>query len=264
MAKKIFVAILLSVAVVLGVFAVFAFMLAPLTPSVAQAVGPASSGSLQTITVADTNTGVMVSGEGKVSIKPNIAIATIGVDITTANLTDATSQANTKMNAVIEKLKSLGVADKDIQTVNYNLYPITAPSKGPDSSAPPAITGYRVSNQVRVTVRKLDDLGKLLDAAVTAGANNIYGVSFSVDDVTPYQQQARAAAIKDASDKAALIAKSAGIQLGPILSITESGAMPIPLSAPSARFSAGGATDVPIQTGEMQVTIDVAVRYSIK
>lgn len=249
---------LITVVALLGLWA-----LGPqFAPSTAQAGGVSAVNSAQATT--DVNTGITVSGEGKASVKPNIAIATIGVDITTVTLNDATTQANTKMAAVIDKLKSMGVDDKDIQTSNYSLYPITAPSpKGPEGSTPPSITGYRVTNQVRVTIRKITDVGKLLDSAVTAGANNIYGVSFSVDDLTPFQQQARAAAIKDAQDKAGQLAKDAGVALGPVIAITEGSAGPVPMPAAAVRF-ASGASDVPIQTGDMQVVVDVGIRFGIK
>ena len=229
-----------------------------LTPGVAQA------GVNTQQATTDPNVGILVFGEGKVSVKPNLAIATIGVDITTASLSDATSQANAKMAAVIEKLKSFGIADKDIQTSNYNLFPITQQPRTPDGSGTPTITGYRVSNQVRVTIRKLEDLGKILDASVTAGANSIYGVSFGVDDLTPYQLQARAAAVKDAQDKAAQLAKSANIQLGPVLAISEGTQMPGPVISSNARLSLAAGGEVPVQTGETQIVVNVNVRFGIK
>lgn len=228
----------------------------------AQTGGPATVNAQQA--TSDANSGISVNGQGKVSLKPNIAIANIGVDITTVSLTDATAQSNSKMTAVIDKLKSLGIDEKDIQTTNYSLYPITQQPPKPDGSGTPGITGYRVSNQVRVTIRKIADVGKALDAAVGAGANNIYGVTFGVDDLTPYQQQARAAAIKDAQDKATQLAKTANIQLGPVIAISEGSQSPSPIRYAATAFSAAGASDVPVQTGEMQVTVDVTVRFGIK
>ncbi len=247
--------------IALGVLVAVALVAFLVAPQPSTGIAQASNAAQQTTT--DTNTGIIVTGQGQVSVKPNTAIATIGVETVAANLNDATSQNNTKMTAVIDKLKSMGIADKDIQTVNYNVYPMTQPSpKGPDN-APPVITGYRVVNQVRVTIRKLEDAGKILDAAVTAGANNIYGVSFGVDDMTPYQQQARAAAIKDAQDKAGQLAKNAGVQLGSILAISEGTiSAPVPMAAMGLRADSSGS--VPVQTGEMQVSIIVNVRYAIK
>jgi uncharacterized protein len=247
--------------IVIAAVAVLVAATPRLAPAVAQASAPAI-GSQQA--PGDTSTGITVAGQGRVFVKPNVALATIGVDVTTASLADATSQSNAKMGAVIDKIKSLGVADKDIQTSNYSLTPITTQSKSPDSSWTPVITGYRVTNLVRVTVRKIDDLGKILDSAVGAGANSVYGVSFAVDDLTPYQQQARAAAVKDAQDKAGQLAKSANVQVGSVIAITE-GAVQTSLVAPSAvRFSVASGSDVPVQTGETQVSVDVTVRFAIK
>lgn len=247
---------------ILALITVLALTVIMVLFAVAQAGGPATANAQQATT--DANGGITVNGQGKISLKPNIAIANIGVDITTVSLTDATTQANSEMTAVIDKLKSMGIDEKDIQTTNYNLYPITQQGPKPDGSGTPGITGYRVSNQVRVTIRKIADLGKVLDAAVGAGANNIYGVSFAVDDLTPYQQQARAAAIKDAQDKATQLAKAANIQLGSVIAISEGTQVPSPIRVASTAFATSGASDVPVQTGEMQITVDVNVRFGIK
>lgn len=226
-------------------------------PSPAHASGPTLS--VQPQTTSDTNTGIVVSGEGTVRVKPDMATANIGVDITAPTLTEATNQANTKMAAIIAKLKSLGVADNDLQTVNYSVNPIT---NQPKESSTPTITGYHVANQLRVTVRKIDDLGKILDAAVASGANNIYGVSFSVADPKPFQEQARAAAIKDAQDKASQLATDSGVQLGKIIYLNEGVSSPAPIRA--AAPYALSAASVPVQSGEMVVTVDVTARYAIQ
>ena len=202
-----------------------------------------------------------MTGTGKVSVKPDIAISTIGIQVTGSSLADATSQANSKMSAVIDKIKSMGVADKDIQTTNYSVQPITNQPKSSDET--PTITGYRINNQVSVTVRKIADLGKILDAAVAAGANNIYGVSFSVADPTQYEQQARAAAVKDAMDKAGQLAQAGGVTLGKIVSISESVATPRPVFAAAAPSFAAGA-EVPIQTGQLEISVSVDVRFALQ
>ncbi len=231
-----------------------------LAPPVVQASAPDLTGALQTST--DANTGILVSGQGMASAKPDIALAIIGVETTAPRLADATSQNTTKMNAVLEKLKSLGIADKDIQTVDYSVTPIQNQPR-PDSNAQPTITGYRVSNQVRVTIRKIADVGNILDQALTAGANRVYGISFSVDDPSAFQQQARAAAIKDAQDKASQLAKNAGLSLGPVLSITEASTGPRPMLAAADSFGAAAAS-VPVQTGELQIMVSVQMRFGIK
>ena len=115
-----------------------------------------------------------------------------------------------------------------------------------------------------MTIRKIDDLGKILDAAVTAGANNIYGVSFSVDDPSPYQQQARAAAVKDAQDKAGQLAKAGGLSLGKIVWISEGTVSPQPLFRAAAAPVGLGAGSVPVETGQMDITVSVDVRFSVQ
>jgi uncharacterized protein len=229
--------------------------------SLAPSPAVAGSSALQA-TATSADTGISVSGNGKVSAKPNIANSSIGIEVTGTSLADATSQANSKMSAVIDKIKSMGVADKDIQTTNYSVQPITDQPK--PGGGTPKITGYRINNQVNVTVRKIDDLGKILDAAVAAGANTIYGVSFSIDDPTPYQQQARAAAVKDAMDKAGQLAKAGGLTLGKIVWISEGTVSQRPVFAAAAPVGLGGGGVVPVETGELDISISVEVRFALQ
>jgi uncharacterized protein YggE len=205
------------------------------------------------------DTGISVSGQGRVRIKPNLATTSIGVETAAATLAEATSQSNAKMTAIIDKIKGLGVAEKDIQTTAYNVTPVTNVSR---QGEPPRITGYRVLNQLSITIRKIDDVGKILDAAVAAGANNVYGISFGVDDPTPYQQQARAAAVKDAQDKATQLAKAAGITLGKVISITEGGVTPVPVLRGAVMTAE--AASVPIEAGEMEIVISVNMRFGVQ
>lgn len=205
--------------------------------------------------------GITVSGIGVVRVQPNIAATSVGIETTSTTLADALSQSNTKMAAIITQIKSMGVADKDIQTTSFNISPVTNQPKQGES---PKITGYRVDNQVNVTIRKIDDVGKILDAVVGAGANNVFGITFSVDDPTPYQQQARAAAVKDAMDKAGQLAKASGSTLGKVISINESGVSPRPIFRAAAAPSALADSVVPVETGEMQISISVDMRFAIQ
>ncbi|MDE3087986.1 MAG: SIMPL domain-containing protein [Chloroflexota bacterium] len=250
----------LAVAAVVFVIAAALFTYQTVSPSLAP-TRVLASGSLQAAT-QPTNTGISVSGTGKVRVKPNVASASIGIEVTATALADATSQANTKMAAVIDKIKSMGVADKDIQTSNFSISPLTDQPKPGGGS--PKITSYRVNNQVNVTVRKIDDLGKILDAAVAAGANNIFGISFSVDDPTPYQKQARAAAVKDAMDKASQLANAAGITLGKVIVINEGGVSPQPVFRAAAAPLALGGGEVPVETGELEIDVSVEMQFAIQ
>ncbi len=248
-------AILLSVAAVL-----FAYV--AVTPRLAPAPVQASSAALPAQQTTSDASGIFVAGTGKVRMKPNIATTNIGVEIQAATLADATQQANAKMNAIIEKLKSLGIAEKDIQTTSYNVSPITAT---PRPGTTPTITGYRVNNQLHVTIRKIDDAGKTLDAVMAAGANSIDGIMFSVDDTTPYQRQARADAIKDAQDKAAQLAKAANVTLGKVISISEDNSFtPRPIfRAAVGALPASGGGGVAVETGELEISVTVEMRFAV-
>ena len=232
------------------------------TPRVAPTVEASGLGApnAQIANPVDTTSGISVSGTGRVQAKPNIATTNLGIEVTSATLADAMTQANAKMAAIIDKVKSFGVAEKDIQTSSFNISPVT---NQPRQGESPKITGYRVSNQVNVTIRKIDDVGKILDGVVAAGANNVYGISFSIDDPTPYQQQARAAAVKDAQDKAGQLAKGAGITLGKVISISEGGGSPVPILRTAATFAAADAA-VPIASGQMDISVSVDMRFAIQ
>jgi len=256
MTRRITVAIIAMVLVIVSALLFYVAMTPRLAPS------PADAGlvtaSTQQVTM-DTS-GIFVSGTGKVRITPNIATANVGVEITTATLAEATSQADSKMNAIITRLKGLGIAEKDIQTTSYNITPLT---QQPRPGVTPAITGYRVHNQLSITIRKIEDVGKVLDAVVAAGANNVYGLSFGIDDPAPYQQQARAAAIKAAQDKARQLAQAANVTLGKVISISESGAVPVPMVRTVSAVMSGEGT-VPIETGELEISVTVEMRFAIQ
>jgi uncharacterized protein YggE len=225
---------------------------------------PNSAQATTNVTQASTasDAGISVSGTGKASAKPNIATAVVGIQVTTNTLAEATSQANTKMSAIINQVKSMGVADKDMQTINYSVSPVT--QQNTPQNTTPRITGYNVSNQLRITIRKIDDLGKILDGAVTAGANNIYGVSFSIEDPKPLQAQARADAVKDAQDKAGQLAKAGGLTIGKIVFINEGTVSPQPIFRAAAAPMALDSSAVPVQTGELEVTVSVDVRFAVQ
>ncbi len=126
----------------------------------------------------------------------------------------------------------------------------------------PTITGYRVNNQVSVTIRKIEDLGKILDAVVAAGANNVYGINFGVDDPAAFQQQARAAAVKDAQDKAGQLAKAAGVTLGKPMSISEGVASPVPVFRSAPAPAGMGGAEVSIETGELEIAVTVQIQFA--
>ncbi|MFN8516457.1 MAG: SIMPL domain-containing protein [Thermomicrobiales bacterium] len=219
---------------------------------------PATNVAAATPTAADVNArSITVVGNGEVKIKPDIAYIVFGVETTNANLSTAQSENATKMTAVLDKLKSLGIAEKDLQTVGYSVYPRYDKEQG-------APTGYSVHNGVRATVRDINKLGGTIDAAVAAGANQVMGISFDLADKAQAMQQAREVAVNDARAKAEQYAKLINGTLGLVLTINESVSTPVfDTTARSAAPMAAGA-DTPIQTGEGSITLTVQISYEAK
>jgi uncharacterized protein YggE len=201
---------------------------------------------------------VTVLGEGTVTVQPDIATVTIGVQVTKPTLPEAQSEATKQMTSVLNAIAKAGVKKEDIQTAYYSVNVI---QNYDNTGTPTEITGYQVSNQVNVTVRDLTKVGSLLEDVVAAGANSIYGITFGIADPSAAQSQARAAAVADAKKRAEELAKAAGLSLGRVVSISEGVAQPVPNVYSQGAGGKGGA--VPVQSGTLQVTIDVQVTYEL-
>lgn len=200
---------------------------------------------------------VSVLGHGEVKARPDTATIQIGIDTEAANAKDALAQNNTQAQALQQKLAELKIDTKDIQTSNFSI----SPTYGNDGRQ---VTGYRVSNVVTVTIRNLDSAGTLLDQVVQAGANNIYGISFSVADTQKLMEQARQAAMADAKVRATQLATAGGAAVGDVLIISENvSAPPVPMPMLD-RAAAQGAPSVPVQAGEQSISIDVQATFALR
>jgi uncharacterized protein YggE len=202
-----------------------------------------------------------VVGVGTASGTPDVAHVNVGIDTESSAVQQAVNDNKTKMAALLDALKGLGIQDKDIQTTNYSVYTQRAP--GPNGAPDSGPLTYHVTNQVDVTVRDVSQLGDILDKAVAAGANNIYGVNFSVSDTSKLQADARAKAFADAKARAASLAQLAGVQLGDVVSISEVIGNSGPIYAANAAVGMGGG-GAPIQPGELQVNMSVQVTFAIQ
>ncbi|MBX3205662.1 MAG: SIMPL domain-containing protein [Labilithrix sp.] len=261
------------------------FLVALLIATGSLATGCGSPAPAASAAEADAHTNVViVLGKGEVSRKPDIARATMGIAVAAPTVAEASRLANQQMTNLIAALKKEGIADKDVQTANFSINferfeppPIvmapapSAPSKpgaGPVPPAapppPPARAGqYRVSNTVRVTVRDLDKAGRLLDAAVAAGANEVWGISFEIDKPEALEAEAREKAAKDARVRAEAIAKTQGRTLGDVVSVSENlggGARPMPQMMKSAEMAS---FDTPVAPGEIAVSAQLEVVYRL-
>jgi len=170
----------------------------------------------------------------------------------------AASRNSEDMNEVMAVLEEMGIAEEDIQTVDYSIR-ADIDYRGDEG---PRVVGYIVNNAVRVKVRDLDLVGDLLDGVTEAGANNIYGITFTVEDPRPFQEQAREMAVAEARSKAQQLAEAADVRLGDLLSLSEylvSG--PVYVERAMAEGMGGGAP--PISAGQLEITIQVQMSYEI-
>jgi uncharacterized protein YggE len=211
---------------------------------------------------------ISVSGEGKVMSTPDLATVDIGVLTQSNTASDAESQNNTKVNQVITFIKAQGVAAADISTSQFNLSPQYDYTKGT-----PTITGYQVNQSVTVKIHGVDKdtsvLNKVIDGSVTNGANQVNNVSLSVENPDALQQQAQEQAIANAKTKAQALAKAAGLTLGKVVSVSESGSPvvpgPIPYALDAAMGSAAPTSVAPnIQTGSQEIDETMTVVYEVK
>ena len=205
---------------------------------------------------------ISVTGNGIAYGKPDIAIAQIGVQTRDENPGRAVSENTEKMNAVIAALKELGVEEKDIQTSNFSVYA----QQNYDTNGVPTDYTYVADNTVSVTIRNLSKVGDALGRAVAAGANSIYGVSFTVSDQSALEAEARDKAMADAKARAEQLAAAAGVTLEKPMNISEYSYGPAPVAADVRAFAeaSGGAGPVPVSTGQIQVNLQVSVTYIIK
>jgi uncharacterized protein len=202
-------------------------------------------------------TGIVVVGEGRVTVAPDYAQIASGVTIRGKTVKEA-SDANAKtMAAVIKALVDSGVAQNDIQTSRFSVQPVYVPQ---EPRTEPKLAGYSVSNQVRAKIRQIDKLGEILDRLITAGATDVGNVEFLVSDPSKALDQARSSAIADARRKAEVYARAAGIRLGQVEWITEaSGFGQVPLRGQGAARAAA----VSIAIGEDTLEATVTVGFTI-
>ena len=204
---------------------------------------------------------ISLSGHGEVRATPDIAYVTSGVVTQGATAADALA-ANTKaMTDLFAALKDSGIEDRDVQTSNFSVQPRYDFS----NNQAPKMVGYDVSNNVTVTLRKVDTLGALLDRMVQSGSNQISGISFDVSKPEDAMDEARKLATEDATRKAKVYAKAMGIELGNVMQVSEGSAAqpPMPMVR-STMMKADAAPPVPMAAGEQTLAVDVNVIWEIK
>jgi uncharacterized protein len=203
---------------------------------------------------------VIVIGEGSIHVAPDYA-QIIGGVTTNGRIVKEATDANSKlMAAITAALLNSGIAQTDIQTTQFSIQPIYAP---PQSQNEPKLVGYRVSNQVTVTVRSLGKVSGILDRMVDAGATDIGNVSFLHSDPAKVLDQARESAIADARRKAELYAHGLDFTLGRVAWLTEDTGLMPPVPVPTFRAQASMAAPVPIAPGEDNLKVQITVGFDI-
>jgi hypothetical protein len=206
---------------------------------------------------------ISVSSEGKVSAVPNIANLTFGVQtgpLPTAK--DAMGKLEKNMTAVLAAVKGQGIEEKDIATQSLWLNPVYDWTAGKQ-----VLRGYQASHNLSVKVHDLDKVSDVLTAATNAGANEIGGVSFAIDDPEALRAQAREKAITQAQEKARVLAQDLGMRLGDLKGFSEGGGLVIPVPYMMERaIGLGGEQppSVPVPAGEQEITVEVTLMYELK
>ena len=198
-------------------------------------------------------------GRGSIEQPPDVAMINLGVQVEAKTAAEAMAQQATNMNGVFAAVKAAGIADRDMLTGDMSLNP----AYEYPNNARPHLTGYQASNSITIKVRKLDTLGKTLDAVVKGGGNTINGISFSVDQPDKFQNEARVEAIKDAAAKAELYAKAVGYKVKRIVTISEQEFYPQPPMPVMMRMQDMAAASTPIAAGEVSLAQTVNVVFEL-
>jgi uncharacterized protein len=209
---------------------------------------------------------INVAGEGEASVAPDMAVLTLSVVRNGKTAADALSANSTAMNEVLSALKAGGIAERDIQTSNFSIYPQyrhNEPKNG--VMEPPQIVGYEVSNTLTLKVRDLKKLGGIIDQSVKLGVNQGGQIAFTNDDPAKAMEEARKAAVADALARARTLTEAAGVKLGRIMEISENAVRPMP-PQPMLRMAMAkdmAADSVPVASGENTYSVTVNVSFTL-
>jgi len=225
-------------------------------PALAEASAPSPADS------AFHATTLNLAAYGETKIAPDMATINLGVTTEAKTAAEAMTANSRQMNQMLAALAKAGIAAKDIQTSNLNL----GAQYAYEQNQPPRLTGYQASNQVSVTVHDLARLGAAVDATVGAGANQVNGISFGLNDPTTAENSARLEAVKALQAKAELYAKATGYRIGRLVSMSEGGGYAPAPPMPMATFAKRDMVTVSasrIEAGELKVRIDVSGFYEL-
>ena len=187
-----------------------------------------ASGASPALQVGGSQAGIWVTGEGTISLEPDLSLVNIGVETMAPSVVEARNAAATAMAAIVQAVKAHGLEDRDIQTRSFNIFPRYEFPEVTEFGVrvrKQTLVGYTVSNSAAIKIRDLDDVGAIVDAVADAGgdATRINGISFTVEDPKPFMADLREAAVLDALAKAQQLADLTGVSVGRLVFISEGG-----------------------------------------
>ncbi|MFC1859994.1 SIMPL domain-containing protein [Chloroflexota bacterium] len=217
---------------------------------------------IEGLSINSQQEGIWVSGQGTVTVTPDIATLRLGVEAQATTVVAAQLQSVEAMDEIMAALTDNDIDENDIQTQYYNIRQVTKWDRDTEEEV---VTGYQVTNIVNVKIREIDKAAAVIDAVVMAGGDliRIDSIYFSVDDSSTYYEEAREEAMTNAEVKAEQLAELAGATLGKVTYISESSYTPSPVYRQDIYEESVAVAGTSISPGEMEITLTVQVAYSI-
>ncbi|OQW61119.1 MAG: hypothetical protein A4S17_01825 [Proteobacteria bacterium HN_bin10] len=226
----------------------------------AAALPPAAQAQTQERHMHVEGTLLSINADGTSEARPDLAIINLGVTTEGRTAAAALAENARRMTALTQALRNAGVAERDIQTSNVSVYPQQVYGEG----QAPRITGYQANNNVTVKVRRIDNTGRVIDAAVAAGGNTVNGVSFTHADPDAQLDIARRDAIAEARRRAELYASALGMRVHRIVAVSEGGGFSPPIPVAFERMQAADGAATPVSPGEIETRVSVNVTFELR
>lgn len=240
----------------LPLFCFLATLVSPVGAQSAEAIEPRPTGISQ-------ERWIDVGGEASIDVRPDFATVTLGVTTTGKDAREAVAASAKAVNTLISALKGEGIAAADIQTSSLSITPQFSNSRSPSQNEQ-SIVGYAVSDMVTVTERDISRLGALIDKAVGAGANAMYGVAYGENDPSKLLDKARPLAVADAKRKAEIYAGTGGARVGRLMQLSEqTSAQPLQFARRATTALSAAAAPTPIEAGADRLTVSITARFEL-
>jgi len=205
---------------------------------------------------------ITVTGFGEAYGEPDVAYIEMGFSARERDISTGLNAANDTLDSIKEALVQAEVEERDIQTSGFGVYPEDV--YDPDTGRPTGERFYNIQNNIRVTARDVDKAGDLIQVGLDAGANQVYNLSFGVEDTAALEQEARSLAIEDANARAEAIAEKIGVEVGDIITITDGSGYVNPFPGYGFGGGGGGAEAVSVSPGQFSYQGTVTVTYAIR